>query len=101
MLTSSLADTLDPDSVTPGVAGFLASFLLAVVTILLLRDMVKRLRRVRYRDSQAAAQQAALRDDPPGDNEPADDEARDDEARDEVGLDGNEPPPETPPGRPG
>lgn len=37
------------DSVTPGWVGFLVMFLLAVVVILLIMDMVRRVRRVRYR----------------------------------------------------
>lgn len=39
----------DPDTVTPGVWGFLIIFLIAVVTILLIFDMVRRVRRTRYR----------------------------------------------------
>jgi hypothetical protein len=111
VLTTSLADTLDPDSVTPGVAGFLAAFLLAIATILLLRDMIKRLRRVRYRDSQAAAEQAALRDhgppiddsrdDRPREEGPRKDGRRDDVPRDDVGPNGKEPPPQAPPARRG
>ena len=38
----------DPDSVTPGVAGFLVVFGLALVTILLIRSMTRHLRKVRY-----------------------------------------------------
>lgn len=37
------------DSVTPGWLGFLAIFLVAVAVILLCIDMVRRVRRVRYR----------------------------------------------------
>jgi hypothetical protein len=44
----------DPDLVTPGVAGFLVVFLLAIATILLLRSMTKHLRKVRYSPDPAA-----------------------------------------------
>jgi hypothetical protein len=36
------------DKVSPGFAGFLVMFLLAVATVLLIRSMVKHLRKVRY-----------------------------------------------------
>ena len=38
----------EPDTVSPGFAGFLTVFLLAVATVLLIRSMVKHLRKVRY-----------------------------------------------------
>jgi hypothetical protein len=37
------------DQVTPGYVGFIVTFLLAVVVVLLVIDMVRRIRRVRYR----------------------------------------------------
>jgi hypothetical protein len=40
----------DPNSVTPQWIGFLATFLVAVATVLLIVDMTRRIRRVRYRD---------------------------------------------------
>ncbi|KRO40099.1 MAG: hypothetical protein QNL53_02510 [Microbacteriaceae bacterium] len=40
---------VDPNSVTPGVLGFVFTFALAVAVILLIIDMVRRVRRVRYR----------------------------------------------------
>jgi hypothetical protein len=39
----------DPNSVTPTWVGFLATFLGAAVTILLMFDMTRRVRRARYR----------------------------------------------------
>jgi hypothetical protein len=42
-------DGLDPNTVTPGVAGFIVTFLLAVVVILLVIDMVRRTRRISHR----------------------------------------------------
>ena len=40
--------TPDPELVTPGVAGFLVVFLLALATIVLVRSMTGHLRKVRY-----------------------------------------------------
>lgn len=52
----------DPNSVTPGVIGFLATFLIIAVVVLLVTDMVRRVRRTQYRaevnerlDAEAAA----------------------------------------------
>jgi hypothetical protein len=42
-------DGLDPNTVTPGVAGFIVTFLLAVAVILLVISMVRRTRRVIHR----------------------------------------------------
>jgi hypothetical protein len=39
----------DPDTVTPGVAGFVAIALVTIAAILLMVDMARRIRRVRYR----------------------------------------------------
>jgi hypothetical protein len=39
----------DPDLVTPGVIGFVITFAIALITVLLVIDMVRRIRRVRYR----------------------------------------------------
>lgn len=40
---------VDPVSVTPGVAGFVFTFVVAVAILLIILDMVRRIRRVRYR----------------------------------------------------
>lgn len=40
---------VDPNSVTPGVIGFVTTFLVVAVVLLLIADMVRRVRRVRYR----------------------------------------------------
>jgi hypothetical protein len=50
---------LDPNSVSPGVAGFLTVFFLALATWLLIRSMIGHLRKVRYRAEQEAAEAAA------------------------------------------
>ncbi len=52
----------DPATVTPGPPGFLVMALIGIVTILLILDMVRRLRRMRYREQARetiAAEQAA------------------------------------------
>ena len=53
----------DPNLVTPGVVGFIATAFVAVVTVLLIVDMIRRVRRVRYRelaqDTIRAEQEAA------------------------------------------
>lgn len=41
--------TGDENAVTPGVVGFVATAFVAVLTVLLLIDMTRRVRRVRYR----------------------------------------------------
>ena len=54
MITPSPSPTLpaytgDPDLISPGPIGFLAILLVTVVTILLIVDMTRRIRKVRYR----------------------------------------------------
>jgi hypothetical protein len=46
-------------SVSPGLGGFLAFFLLALALWLLMRNMNKRVRRMTYREEQEAARRAA------------------------------------------
>lgn len=48
----------DPNSVSPGVLGFLAVFVLAIATWLLLRNMTGHLRRLNYREEQRRAAEA-------------------------------------------
>jgi hypothetical protein len=55
----------DPNTVTPGVIGFIAIFLVAAATVLLGFDVVRRIRRVTYRseirerlDAEVAARDA-------------------------------------------
>lgn len=58
------ADTaIDPELVTPGVVGFVATIFVALATILLVWDMVRRIRRQRYQaeiDAKLDAEEAAL-----------------------------------------
>lgn len=42
--------TVDPDSVTPGFAGFAFMVVIVIAVILLIWDMNRRIRRVRYRE---------------------------------------------------
>ncbi len=44
---------VDPNSVTPGVIGFIMTFGVMVAVLLLVLDMVRRVRRVRYRQEIA------------------------------------------------
>ena len=53
----------DPDKVTPGLAGFLVMFALAIVTLLLARSMTRHLRKVRYSPDPAADDTPARRAD--------------------------------------
>ena len=54
----SPSPSFNADIVTPGPIGFVAIFLLTLVTVLLIVDMVRRIRRVRYR-SEARERQLA------------------------------------------
>jgi len=45
----TLPPGFDPNTVTPGVEGFIAIALVAIAAIFLLVDMTRRIRRVRYR----------------------------------------------------
>ncbi len=45
-----LAEKIDTDSVTPGVVGFIATAGVSVAVILLILDMNRRMRRLRYRE---------------------------------------------------
>ncbi len=61
----------EPDTVSPGFAGFLTVFLLAAATIVLVRSMVKHLRKVRYSPDpslESPATPASGRDNPPADS---------------------------------
>lgn len=42
-------ETIDPELVSPGVVGFIATVLVSGLTLLLLLDMVRRMRRVNMR----------------------------------------------------
>lgn len=58
--------TVDPESVTPGFAGFAVVVLIVIVVVLLIWDMNRRIRRVRYREEVRAeldAEEAANQQD--------------------------------------
>lgn len=57
-LLASAGEGLDPNSVSPGLIGFLATFGVVVAAILLFVNMSRRLRRLRYREEQEAARRA-------------------------------------------
>ncbi|MET1021586.1 MAG: hypothetical protein ABWX69_05230 [Arthrobacter sp.] len=65
----SLREGLSQDQVTPGLLGFLLTAFIVVLTALLIVDMVRRIRRVRYRaqveEERAAAADAATTNDAP------------------------------------
>lgn len=56
--TPSLRPGLSQDQVTPGLLGFLVTAFIVVLTALLIVDMVRRIRRVRYR-AQVEEERAA------------------------------------------
>ncbi|MCB5280833.1 MULTISPECIES: hypothetical protein [Micrococcaceae] len=62
----SLREGLSQDQVTPGLLGFLLTAFIVVLTALLIVDMVRRIRRVRYRaqveEERMAAAEAAAND---------------------------------------
>jgi hypothetical protein len=72
----SLRPGVTADQVTPGLLGFLLTAFIVVLTALLIVDMVRRIRRVRYRaqveEERAAAAEAALGGGAPADGYPAD-----------------------------
>ena len=64
--------TVDPNSVTPGFAGFAMIVLIVVAVVLLIWDMNRRIRRVRYREEvrqELDAEEAALREQTDGDDD--------------------------------
>ena len=62
--TPSPTPSFNPDVVPPGVVGFLTILGITVVVVLLIVDMTRRIRRVRYR-GEALERTAAERDEPP------------------------------------
>ncbi|MCO7201972.1 hypothetical protein NH287_00360 [Microbacterium sp. CnD16-F] len=63
--------TPPPEAVTPGVAGFIAIAIVAVVIVLLAIDMLRRIRRAQYRsdvNEMLDAEEAAARGEGPGDD---------------------------------
>ena len=76
LLPAKSVDLDDPNSVSPGILGFLAFFLLAVALYFLVRNMNGHLRRVRYRQ-EALDKEEALQKAKDGATTPAADPAAD------------------------
>ncbi|GAA1792285.1 hypothetical protein [Agromyces lapidis] len=83
-------DEFDPNTVTPGVWGFVVTFLIMVVVLLLILDMVRRIRRTNYRaqvraelEAEAAAEAAAVDEADFGDADAQSTDASADEPRDD------------------
>lgn len=79
-----LAEGFDPNSVTPGVVGFLATFALVSVSIVLFVSMSRRIRRLDYRArseqppvTDAADDPASTPPEPPAPPRRPDDDASD------------------------
>ncbi len=73
--TPTPAPDFDPNTVTPGVIGFIVVLLLAVATLLLGLDVVRRIRRTTYRaeiKERLDAELAARNDDPNTPHTPGD-----------------------------
>lgn len=57
--TPSLRDGISEDQITPGLWGFIMTAFFVLVTAVLIVDMVRRIRRVRYRGQVEEERQAA------------------------------------------
>jgi len=64
------ATTPSADTVSPGIAGFLVVFALALATVVLIRSMVGHLRKVRYSPDPAAGEPETPAGDPAGPADP-------------------------------
>ena len=77
LITVALAATpdpnFDPNTVTPGVVGFVAIFFVAAATVLLCLDVVRRIRRTTYRAEIKERLDAELRARDADPNAPRDD----------------------------
>lgn len=87
--TPTPTPTVDPDLVTPGIPGFITIVLLAVVVGLLAWDMLRRVRRSRYReearlalDAEEAAAGEPQKGDAPDDGRESSADGRGDERDD-------------------
>lgn len=54
LLVAAATPTPAPDAGSPGVVGFVAIFVVAILTVLIVLDMNRRVRRTRYRAEVAA-----------------------------------------------
>lgn len=76
-VTPTPTPTVDPNLVTPGPAGFVIVAVIVVLAAVLIWDMQRRIRRVRYReevraelDAEEAADQGSRADEAPGAADP-------------------------------
>lgn len=76
-VTPTPTPTVDPNLVTPGPAGFVIVAVIVVLAAVLIWDMQRRIRRVRYReevraelDADEAADQGSRADEAPGAADP-------------------------------
>ncbi|MDQ2662273.1 MAG: hypothetical protein M3Y52_10420 [Actinomycetota bacterium] len=76
-------EEFDPNLVTPGVWGFVLTFAVMVVVVLLILDMVRRIRRVNYRAEVRAQLEAEAREAELGEADGQMADAADDEPEDE------------------
>lgn len=86
----SLRPGLSQDQVTPGLLGFVLTAFIVLLTALLIVDMVRRIRRVRYRaqvEEERAAAEAALFDGAEQSLDVRDPQVRDPQVRDPQGRD--------------
>ena len=81
-------EEFDPNSVTPGLWGFVITFLLMVVVVLLVLDMVRRIRRTNYRAQVREQLEAEARDAELAEADGQVTDAADDLPGDEEGPDG-------------
>lgn len=88
--TPSLRPGLSQDQVTPGLLGFLLTAFIVVLTALLIVDMVRRIRRVRYR-AQVEEERAAAAGAAAGDGDPRTTGTGDLRAQDPAGQPGTRP----------
>ncbi|MGW9402550.1 hypothetical protein ACWGQ2_01110 [Arthrobacter sp. NPDC055585] len=75
-IEGDLKPGLEEGDITPGLLGFLATLFLALCVVFLIRDMVKRIRRVRYR-SQITGEGGGTEAEGPAGDEAAEDAALD------------------------
>ncbi|WP_105033626.1 hypothetical protein [Cryobacterium aureum] len=59
-VTPTPAPEIDPNTVTPGVVGFIVVFLIGAATLLLGFDLVRRIRRTTYRAEISARLEAEI-----------------------------------------
>ena len=82
----TLRPGLSEDMITPGTWGFIATAFVVILTMLLIVDMVRRLRRMRYRVQVEEARAEEAREGEPGDGQASEAPASDAPAHDAPGT---------------